>query len=109
MSTSIQLMYIEELIKRMNHIIPTGESHLFHVIFGDRIIGTYKTESEMRYHVKHAFKNICVALYIPKDYLTTKIQSLWRGHKSRGETRALMNWWHQEWKYLQENKATISA
>ena len=79
---------MDELIRHMNIIVPANERHLFHIIFGDRIIGTYKTRHEMNNDIKECFKNICVIGYIPFNHLTTKIQSLWRGYSCRDDTAA---------------------
>ncbi len=89
MSASIQLKYLGELIRHMNVIVPANERHLFHIIFGDRIIATYKTRDEMNNDLKELLlKNVCVIGYIPFNHLTTKIQSLWRGYSCRYDTAA---------------------
>ena len=76
---------------------------------GSHILGSYTNKKDMDDAVQNQFEHICCLKYYPIHYLCIKIQACWRGHKSRRETRALMDWWHQEWEYRQENNSTISS
>ena len=104
-----QVTYVNNVMNQIHHIIPPEKMHLYNILMGSHILGSYTNQKDMDDAVKNLFKNVCCLKYIPVHYLCIKIQALWRGYKSRKETRALMDWWHQEWKYQLENKATISS
>ena len=85
-----QRAYVNNVINNICHIIPPEKMHLYHILMGSHIIGSYTNLKDMNDDVKNKFKNVCCLKYIPMHYLCIKIQACWRGHKSRKETRALM-------------------
>ena len=104
-----QVDYVNNMMKHIHHIIPPEKMHLYNILMGTHILGSYTNKKDMDDAVQNQFEHICCLKYYPIHYLCIKIQACWRGHKSRRETRALMDWWHQEWEYRQENNSTISS
>jgi len=81
-----QLAYLDALTLYIDKIVLQEKRHLYHLIFGSRIIGSYTTLREMEYASKHTFRNLVCVKYYPLHSLCTRIQSVWRGHRVRHDT-----------------------
>jgi hypothetical protein len=79
----IQLAYFDALMTHLNKIVPPEKRHLYHLIFGSRIIDSFNTAKEMIYVDKTVHKYLACARYYPIHNLSTKIQALWRGYHYR--------------------------
>ena len=78
-----QLAYFAALMKNLNRIVPAQKRNQFHLIFGSRIIGTYKTSGEMIYADENNLSGLICVRYFPLDELSTRVQALWRGYHAR--------------------------
>ena len=76
--------YATNVANNICHIIPPEKMHLYHIIMGSQILGSYTNQKDMNDAVKTQFKYICCLKYIPLHYFCKKIQTCWRRHKSRG-------------------------
>jgi hypothetical protein len=86
-----QVNYVNNVMKHIHQIIPHDKMNLYHILMGSHILGSYTNQKDMNDAVQNQFDRICCLKYIPVHYLCIKIQACWRGHKSRKETRALMD------------------
>ena len=81
-----QLAYFNALMKHLNRIVKPEQRHQYHLIFGDRIIASFNTAKEMIHADKTVHKYIVCVRYFPLDNLSTRIQALWRGYRTRSDT-----------------------
>ena len=81
-----QLAYFVAVMKHLNKIVPPEKRNQYHLIFGSSIIGSYKTAEEMIYADQNEHQYIVCVKYFPLDNLLTRIQALWRGYYTRGDT-----------------------
>ena len=81
--------YVNTVLNNVDHIIPPDQQHLYHLLLGPTILGTYTNKEDMDYAAQYVFPYICCLKYIPipgallKHWCCIKIQSLWRGYKVR--------------------------
>ena len=90
LSMEQQVDYLNNVRKHIHHIIPRDKRHLYHILLGSQILGSYTNQKDMNDDVQKQFGRVCCLKVYPVHYLCIKIQACWRGHKSRKETRALM-------------------
>ena len=82
-----QINYLEEFMKRLDTIIPPDKQHLYHLVFRDKIFGSYTSLAELIKADEEEFQYIALARYYPMDRLATMIQACWRGYSVRHLTR----------------------
>jgi len=84
-----QITYLTEFMKRLDTIIPPDKQHLYHLVFRDKIFGSYTSLAQLKKAENEEFQYIVLARYYPMDRLATMIQALWRGYNVR---RFLCRW-----------------
>ena len=84
------LAYLDALMERLDTIVPSSQRHLYHLIFGSTIIGSYKTAEEMMHADEHDHKFIVCVRYFPLSFLITKVQALWRGYHYRTISKTVL-------------------
>ena len=81
-----QLAYFDALMKHLNKIVKPEQRHQYHLIFGDRIIDSFNTAEEMIHADKTTYECLVCVRYFPLNNLSTRIQALWRGYRTRSDT-----------------------
>ena len=75
-----QITYLTDFMKRLDTIIPPDKQHLYHLVFGNKIFGSYTSLAELIKADEEEFQYIALARYYPLNHLATIIQTAWRRH-----------------------------
>ena len=74
-----QLAYFYAALSQLDIIVPPEKQHLYHLIFGSKILASFTTLEDMLHAADHKFKGLICLRYSPLTHNLIKIQSLWRG------------------------------
>ena len=66
-------------VSQLDIIVPPEKQHLYHLIFGSKIIASFNTLEEMIDAADNEFCGLICLRYSPLTHNLIKIQSLWRG------------------------------
>ena len=66
-------------VSQLDIIVPPEKQHLYHLIFGSKIIASFNTLEEMIVAANNEFCGLICLRYSPLTHNLRKIQSLWRG------------------------------
>ena len=74
-----QVAYFYAALSQLDTIVPPEKQHLYHLIFGSKILASFTTMEDMLDAANNKFGGLICLRYSPITRNLIKIQALWRG------------------------------